>query len=113
MGFALFVSAFGHHVVSSADEVPTITVVVQYPGASADTIAVLVAAPLERQFSAIAGVTSITSMTTDGSTKLTLELDQRTLDATAPDVRSAISAVSASLPQDLPTPAIVTRGRDR
>ena len=48
-------------------EVPTITVTVQYPGASADTMAVSVAAPLERQFSTIAGVTSITSLNTEGS----------------------------------------------
>ena len=47
-------------------EVPTITVTVQYPGASPDTMAVSVAAPLERQFATIAGITSITSLSTAG-----------------------------------------------
>jgi len=86
-------------------EVPTITVTVQYPGASPDTMAVSVAAPLERQFSTIAGVTAITSLNTEGSTQITLEFDlSRSIDAAALDTQSAISVAAARLPEDLPTP---------
>jgi HAE1 family hydrophobic/amphiphilic exporter-1 len=86
-------------------EVPTITVSVQYPGASADTMAVSIAAPLERQFSTIAGITSITSLNTEGNTQITLEFElNRSIDAAALDVQSAISVAAARLPEDLPTP---------
>ncbi len=86
-------------------EVPTITVTTEFPGASPDTMAVSVAAPLERQFSTIAGVTSITSLNTEGTTQITLEFDlNRNIDAAALDVQSAISVAAARLPEDLPTP---------
>jgi hydrophobic/amphiphilic exporter-1 (mainly G- bacteria), HAE1 family len=86
-------------------DVPTITVSVQYPGASPDTMAVSVAAPLERQFSTIAGVTSITSLNTEGRTQVTLEFDlNRSIDAAALDTQSAISVAASRLPEDLPTP---------
>ena len=86
-------------------EVPTITVTVQYPGASPDTMAVSVAAPLERQFATIAGITSITSLSTQGSTQITLEFDlNRNIDAAALDVQSAISVAASRLPEDLPAP---------
>jgi hydrophobic/amphiphilic exporter-1 (mainly G- bacteria), HAE1 family len=86
-------------------EVPTITVTVQYPGASADTMAVSIAAPLERQFSAISGVTAITSLNTEGNTQVTLEFDlSRNIDAAALDTQSAISVAASRLPEDLPTP---------
>ncbi len=91
-------------------EVPTITVTVQYPGASADTMAVSVAAPLERQFATIAGITSITSLNTEGSTQVTLEFDlNRNIDAASLDVQSAISVAAARLPEDLPTPPAYRR----
>ena len=86
-------------------EVPTITVTVQYPGASPDTMAVSVAAPLERQFATIAGITTITSISTEGNTQITLEFDlNRNIDAAALDTQSAISVANARLPEDLPTP---------
>ncbi len=86
-------------------EVPTITVSVLYPGASADTMAVSVAAPLERQFATIAGITSITSLNTQGSTQVTLEFDlNRNIDGASLDVQSAISSAVRQLPEDLPTP---------
>jgi hydrophobic/amphiphilic exporter-1 (mainly G- bacteria), HAE1 family len=86
-------------------EVPTITVTTQYPGASPDTMAVSVAAPLERQFSTIAGITSITSLNTEGNSQITLEFDlNRNIDAAALDVQSAISVAASRLPEDLPTP---------
>ena len=86
-------------------EVPTITVTVQYPGASPDTMAVSIAAPLERQFATIAGITSITSLSTEGNTQITLEFDlNRNIDAAALDTQSAISVAASRLPEDLPTP---------
>ena len=86
-------------------EVPTITVTVQYPGASPDTMAVSVAAPLERQFATIAGITSITSLSTQGLTTIALEFDlNRNIDAAALDVQSSISVAASRLPIDLPAP---------
>jgi HAE1 family hydrophobic/amphiphilic exporter-1 len=86
-------------------EVPTITVTTTYPGASADTMAVSVAAPLERQFATIAGITTITSSNTQGSSQITLEFDlNRNIDAAALDVQSAISVALRRLPEDLPAP---------
>ncbi|MGH8263802.1 MAG: efflux RND transporter permease subunit, partial [Steroidobacteraceae bacterium] len=86
-------------------DVPTITVTVQYPGASPDTMAISVAAPLERQFATIAGVTTITSLNTQGSSQITLEFDlNRNIDAAALDTQSAISVAASRLPEDLPTP---------
>jgi HAE1 family hydrophobic/amphiphilic exporter-1 len=68
-------------------------------------MAVSVAAPLERQFSTIAGVTSITSLSTEGNTQITLEFDlSRDIDAAALDVQSAISVAASRLPEDLPAP---------
>jgi HAE1 family hydrophobic/amphiphilic exporter-1 len=91
-------------------EVPTITVTVQYPGASANTMAVSVAAPLERQFATIAGITSITSLNTEGNTQVTLEFDlNRDIDAASLDVQSAISVAAARLPEDLPNPPAYRR----
>ena len=86
-------------------EVPTITVSAQLPGASPDTMAVSVAAPLERQFATIAGITDITSSSTEGSTSITLQFDlNRSIDAAALDVQSAISVSMARLPADLTAP---------
>src|ERR1700752_163081 len=80
-------------------EGPTITVTGQYPGANADTMAVSVAAPLERQFATIAGITTITSSNTEGATQITLEFDlNRNIDAASLDVQSAISVAARSLP---------------
>src|SRR5215475_13838438 len=73
-------------------DVPTIEVTVMYPGASPDTMAVSVAAPLERQFATIAGVNNITSSSTEGLTRINLEFDlNRNIDAAALDTQSAIS----------------------
>jgi HAE1 family hydrophobic/amphiphilic exporter-1 len=83
---------------------------VLYPGASADTMAVSVAAPLERQFATIAGISSITSFNTQGSSQVTLEFDlNRNIDAASLDVQSAISVAMARLPKDLPAPPAYRR----
>jgi HAE1 family hydrophobic/amphiphilic exporter-1 len=112
-GAALLWSILGNLGAASADEVPTVEVIVSYPGASVETMAVSVAAPLERQFATIAGVASISSATTLGRTTVTVEFDEnRTRNAAAIELQSAISAASSSLPHDLPTPPTVVRGGD-
>src|SRR5947209_3622190 len=84
---------------------PTISVQAQLPGASPDTIASTVAAPLERQFGQIAGVTQMTSTSTLGSTQINLQFElSRNVDAAAQDVQAAITAAGRQLPQNLSTP---------
>jgi HAE1 family hydrophobic/amphiphilic exporter-1 len=84
---------------------PTIQVSAGLPGASPETMAASVATPLEKQFSTIAGVTSISSSNTQGSTNITLQFDlNRSIDAAAQDVQSMISRASRSLPPDMPSP---------
>jgi len=84
---------------------PTIQVSANLPGASPQIMASSVATPLERQFSTIAGITSITSTSYLGSTQITLQFElDRSLDGAALDVQSAISATLPKLPRQLPTP---------
>ncbi|MCE5229271.1 efflux RND transporter permease subunit [bacterium] len=84
---------------------PTLLVTASLPGASPETMASAVAMPLERQFSTIAGVSSMTSANTQGNTQVTLQFDlNRDLDAAAQDVQSAISQASRQLPSDMPSP---------
>jgi HAE1 family hydrophobic/amphiphilic exporter-1 len=84
---------------------PTIQVSAGLPGASPETMAASVATPLEKQFATIAGVTSIISSNTQGSTNITLQFDlNRSIDAAAQDVQSMISRTSRSLPADMPAP---------
>ncbi|MDR3512464.1 MAG: efflux RND transporter permease subunit [Caulobacteraceae bacterium] len=82
---------------------PTIQVSASLPGASPETMASNVATPLERQFSLIAGITQMTSVSSSGSTAITLQFDlSRNIDAAAEDVQAAINAASAQLPTNLP-----------
>ncbi|BDG01262.1 efflux RND transporter permease subunit [Anaeromyxobacter oryzae] len=84
---------------------PTIQVSAALPGASPETMASSVATPLERQFTTIAGLASMSSTSTLGATQITLQFDlSRNLDAAAQDVQSSISAASRQLPPNLPTP---------
>jgi HAE1 family hydrophobic/amphiphilic exporter-1 len=84
---------------------PTIQVQAQLPGASPETMASAVATPLEKQFSTIAGVDSMTSSSTDGLTTLTLQFSlDRSIDAAAQDVQSAIAAAARQLPSSMPNP---------
>ncbi|MFO1149058.1 MAG: efflux RND transporter permease subunit [Alsobacter sp.] len=84
---------------------PTISVSAQLPGASPETMAASVAAPLERQFSNISGITAMTSVSTQGSTNITMQFDlDRNIDGAALDVQSALSAAARRLPADLPNP---------
>jgi HAE1 family hydrophobic/amphiphilic exporter-1 len=84
---------------------PTIQVQAQLPGANPDTMASAVATPLEKQFSTIAGIDTMTSVSTDGLVTITLQFSlDRSIDAAAQDVQSAIAAAARSLPSSMPTP---------
>ena len=84
---------------------PTIQVSATLPGADADTMASAVATPLEKQLSTIAGVDSMTSTSTQGSTNITLQFSlDRSVDAAAQDVQSAMSAAARQLPIEMTTP---------
>ena len=83
---------------------PTISVQAQLPGASPDTMAATVATPLERSLGRIAGVTEMTSSSSLGSTRITLQFDlSRSIDGAARDVQAAINAARALLPTGLPS----------
>ena len=82
---------------------PTISVTAQLPGASPETMASSVATPLERSLGRIAGITEITSTSTLGSTRITLQFDlSRDIDGAANDVQAAINAARTLLPTGLP-----------
>jgi HAE1 family hydrophobic/amphiphilic exporter-1 len=84
---------------------PTIQVSAQLPGANPTTMATAVATPLEREFSTIAGVESMTSASSLGNTQFILQFNlDRDIDAAAQDVQVAISRVARNLPKDMPTP---------
>jgi HAE1 family hydrophobic/amphiphilic exporter-1 len=84
---------------------PTIQVQVTFAGASADTMATSVAAPLERQFGQIAGITQMTSQSTLGATTIVIQFDlNRNIDGAAQDVQAAITAAGKTLPLNLTTP---------
>src|SRR5438046_6601273 len=81
---------------------PTISVQAQLPGASPDTMASTVATPLERSLGRIAGVTEITSSSSLGSSRITLQFDlNRDIDGAARDVQAAINAARGQLPTNL------------
>jgi HAE1 family hydrophobic/amphiphilic exporter-1 len=84
---------------------PTLQVQASLPGASPETMASSVATPLEKRFSTIAGLSQMTSSSTQGNTSVTLQFDlSRDLDAAAQDVQAAIAAAGGNLPPDMPTP---------
>jgi hydrophobic/amphiphilic exporter-1 (mainly G- bacteria), HAE1 family len=84
---------------------PTLQVSASLPGAGPETMAASVAAPLQRQFSTIAGVTAMNSSSGQGITQLTLEFDlDRDIDAAAQDVQSAIAAAAGQMPPNMPSP---------
>jgi hydrophobic/amphiphilic exporter-1 (mainly G- bacteria), HAE1 family len=86
---------------------PTILVTVNLPGASPETMASAVATPLERQFSTIAGLDSMSSTNALGVSQITLQFNlSRNLDAAAQDVQAAIAKAGKQLPPDLPTPPV-------
>jgi HAE1 family hydrophobic/amphiphilic exporter-1 len=86
---------------------PTIMVTANLPGASPETMASAVATPLERQFSTIAGLDSMSSTNALGLSQITLQFNlNRSLDGAAQDVQAAIGKASKQLPPDMPTPPV-------
>ncbi|MET4675621.1 MULTISPECIES: efflux RND transporter permease subunit [unclassified Luteibacter] len=84
---------------------PTINISASLPGASPETMASSVATPLEAQLSTVAGIDSMTSSSSLGSTTITVTFAlDRSIDGAAQDVQAAISAAQRQLPQDMPTP---------
>jgi hydrophobe/amphiphile efflux-1 (HAE1) family protein len=84
---------------------PTIQVTATFQGASAETMASSVAAPLERQFAQIPGVTQLTSLSALGATTIVIQFDlNRNIDSAAQDVQAAITVASRTLPRDMTTP---------
>src|SRR5207249_4151447 len=88
-----------------AVDYPVIQVQADYPGASPQTVANTIATPLERQFMQINGLELVNSKSTQGHTSITLQYAlNKSIDAAATDVQTAISQATGSLPVDLPSP---------
>jgi HAE1 family hydrophobic/amphiphilic exporter-1 len=88
-----------------AVDFPTINITATLPGASAETMAASVAAPIERQLSTIAGITSLTSSSSLGITSITIQFDlNRNIDGAALDVQTALSVAQRRLPVEMTTP---------
>src|SRR5512137_231810 len=105
----LIFGVMGYRLLPVSDlplvDFPTIQVNANLPGASPETMAASVATPLEKQFSTIAGVTSINSSNSLGFTSITLQFDlSRSIDAAAQDVQSMIARAQRSLPPGMPSP---------
>ncbi len=84
---------------------PTIQVNAAVPGASPETMAAAVATPLEKQFSTIAGIESMSSSNSQGSTNIVVQFSlDRNIDAAAQDIESAISKAGGQLPPEMPRP---------
>jgi multidrug efflux pump len=91
-------------------EYPTIIVTTALPGASADTIASAVTTPLERQFGQVPSLSSMTSISSFGSSQITLQFTlDRDIDAAEQDVQAAINAASNLLPRTLPAPPVYNK----
>ena len=84
---------------------PTILVQASLSGASPETMASAVATPLERQFTTIAGVDSMSSVSALGLTQITIQFTlSRNIDAAAQDIQAAIGKAARQLPPNMPTP---------
>ena len=85
-------------------EFPTISVSASLPGASPETMAATVATPLERALGSIAGVSEITSSSSLGSSRITLQFDlNRDIDGAARDVQAGLNAARSMLPTGMPS----------
>ncbi|WP_027186349.1 efflux RND transporter permease subunit [Desulfovibrio inopinatus] len=91
-------------------EFPTIVVNASLPGADPETMASSIATPLERQFSSISGLNSMSSTNSLGSTSITLQFDlDRDVDAAGTDVMTKINAAQGDLPSGMPNPPTYTK----
>ena len=98
--------------ISALPEVdyPTIQVVTFYPGASPDVTASAITAPLERQFGEMPGLNQMTSISSDGSSLITLQFALTlNIDVAEQEVQAAINAAQSYLPTDLPSPPIYSK----
>jgi multidrug efflux pump subunit AcrB len=105
----LLLGAVAYHFLPVAPlpkvDFPTISVTAQEPGVDPETAASSLAAPLERRFSQIAGVSEITSVSSLGGSSITIQFDlNRDINGAARDVQSAINAAAGELPTGLPQP---------
>ena len=105
----LLLGAVAYHFLPVAPlpkvDFPTISVSAQEPGVDPATAASSLAAPLERRFAQIAGVSEITSVSSLGGSNITIQFDlNRDINGAARDVQSAINAASGELPSGLPQP---------
>src|SRR5262245_9296745 len=108
LGIIVF-GAMGYRQLPVSDlptiDFPTIQVQASLPGASPETLASAVALPLEKQFATIAGLNSINSTSSQGSTNITLQFDlSRNIDAAAQDVQAMIARAARQLPPQMPAP---------
>ena len=108
LGILLF-GVMGYRLLPVSDlpnvDFPTLQVTANLPGASPETMASSIATPLERQFSTIAGVDSMTSTSALGLTTVTIQFNlSRNIDAAAQDVQAAITASQKQLPPGMPSP---------
>ena len=109
MAAILFAGVAGYRLLPVSDlpnvDFPTIQVVATLPGANPDTMAASVATPLEKQFSTIAGLDSMSSVNALGLTQITLQFSlDRNIDAAGQDVQAAIGKASSQLPPTMTTP---------
>ena len=108
MGILLF-GIVGYRLLAVSDlpnvDFPTIQVSARLSGASPETMASTVATVLERQFSTIAGLDSMTSTSALGTTRIVLQFNlSRKIDGAAQDVQAAITAVAHDLPPNMDSP---------
>src|SRR4051812_21010353 len=90
---------------------PTIAVTATLPGASADTMAASVAGPIERQLSTIAGISSMSSTSSQGTTSIVIQFDlNRSIDAAALDVQTALTIAQRRLPIEMTVPPSFRKG---
>ncbi|MBI3664590.1 MAG: efflux RND transporter permease subunit [Acidobacteria bacterium] len=109
MASILLFGIMGYRLLPVSDlpnvDFPTVQVNASLPGAGPETMASAVALPLERQFSTIAGVDSMTSASSLGGTSITLQFTlERDIDAAAQDVQAMIAKAARDLPQNMPSP---------
>ncbi len=114
MAAFVLAGAFGYSSLPVSElpnvDFPTIDVNGSLPGADATTMASAVATPLEKQFSLISGLDSMTSQNAQGQTRITLQFRlDRNIDAAAQDVQAALAAASRQLPRDMPTPPSIRK----
>jgi hydrophobic/amphiphilic exporter-1 (mainly G- bacteria), HAE1 family len=109
MAAILLFGLVGYHFLPVSDlpsvDYPTINVSANLPGASPETMASAVATPLEKQFSTIPGVDSMSSLSAQGMSQITIQFSlDRNIDAAAEDVNAAIARAAKQLPPNMPSP---------